>query len=233
MSDPQLRWLRLWTDIIDEAKLLLLSPADRWYYVAVLALKRSGMLDESDVPDVLDKKVGLRLRLTKDELDETKNRLITARLIDSGWQPSGWNNRQFESDVSTSRTRKWRRNQKRSRNVPETFPKRHGNAPETEQRQSRADTENNPLTPLLNQEAFERFRTYRKSLGKPIRPASIDAAQRALAKFGEDQAAIVEQSIANGWQGLFALKPAGVSSPRIRIRTADEIEAEERARAAG
>ena len=32
------------------------------------------------------------------------------------------------------------------------------------------------------------------------------AAQRALAGFGADQSTVVEQSIANGWQGLFALK---------------------------
>jgi hypothetical protein len=42
------------------------------------------------------------------------------------------------------------------------------------------------------------------------------AAQRKLAGFGAGQAAVVEQSIANGWQGLFPLKdqPKPKEEPR-------------------
>ena len=38
-----------------------------------------------------------------------------------------------------------------------------------------------------------------------------------LAEFGEDQAEVVEQSIANGWQGLFALKNRQDESPVERV----------------
>src|SRR5690606_37355018 len=55
-------------------------------------------------------------------------------------------------------------------------------------------------------QAWERWAPYRREIRKPIKPASMLAAQRKLAGFGADQAAIVEQSIANGWQGLFPLK---------------------------
>lgn len=48
--------------------------------------------------------------------------------------------------------------------------------------------------------------SYRKSIGKALKPASIEAAQESMIKFGKDQAAVVENSIANGYQGLFALK---------------------------
>lgn len=47
---------------------------------------------------------------------------------------------------------------------------------------------------------------YRKEIGKPVKQVSMPAAQRKLAAHGSNQAAVVEQSIANGWQGLFALK---------------------------
>lgn len=50
---------------------------------------------------------------------------------------------------------------------------------------------------------------YRIQIRKPLKPASILAAQRKLAAFGSDQAAVVEQSIANGWIGLFSLKDHG------------------------
>jgi hypothetical protein len=60
----------------------------------------------------------------------------------------------------------------------------------------------------LNPEAWERFVGYRKAIKKAIRKASVPLAQRSLAAFGSDQMAVVEQSIANGWQGLFPLRTA-------------------------
>jgi len=39
-----------------------------------------------------------------------------------------------------------------------------------------------------------------------LRPVSWQSAIDALVKHGPNQMAVVEQSIANGWQGLFALK---------------------------
>ncbi len=60
----------------------------------------------------------------------------------------------------------------------------------------------------LDPEAWERWVDYRKQIRKPLKPASIPAAQKSLAAFGSDQATVVEQSIANGWQGIFAPKSA-------------------------
>lgn len=61
----------------------------------------------------------------------------------------------------------------------------------------------------LDLAAWDRWVSYRRQVGKAIKPASSAAAQRKLASFGLHQAAVVEQSIANGWQGLFALKASG------------------------
>lgn len=60
----------------------------------------------------------------------------------------------------------------------------------------------------LDLDSWNRWEGYRREIRKPLKPASIPAAQRALAAFGSDQAAVVEQSVAHGWQGLFALKSA-------------------------
>lgn len=66
-----------------------------------------------------------------------------------------------------------------------------------------------PLPEGLDQQAWERWLTYRREIRKPIKPASMLAAQQKLAGYGADQAAVVEQTIANGWTGMFALKPDG------------------------
>jgi hypothetical protein len=61
----------------------------------------------------------------------------------------------------------------------------------------------------LNFEAWNRWVNYRSETGKPIKKVSAAAAQRKLAKFGEMQDAVVENSIAENYQGLFAPKSNG------------------------
>ena len=63
-----------------------------------------------------------------------------------------------------------------------------------------------PLPDGLDMAAWKAWQQYRIDIRKPIKPASILAAQKSLAGFGANQPAVVEQSIANGWQGLFQLK---------------------------
>lgn len=63
----------------------------------------------------------------------------------------------------------------------------------------------------LDATAWEAWTAYRESIRKPIKPASVPAAQRALAKFGDQQWAVVDHSIANGYQGLYA--PKGLPKP--------------------
>lgn len=92
-------------------------------------------------------------------------------------------------------------------------------------------------TPGLDLQAFDRWESYRDSeLRKPLGDMSVVAAAVALAKYGDQQSAVVEQSIANKWQGLFALKVTNGSAgwrdkPHRRAKSIEELEAEEMARA--
>lgn len=61
---------------------------------------------------------------------------------------------------------------------------------------------------------WQQWVDYRKQIHKPLKPASIPAAQKAMAAFGSDQEAVVQQSIANGYQGLFPLKSGGSNATR-------------------
>lgn len=61
----------------------------------------------------------------------------------------------------------------------------------------------------LDSTAWANWVDYRVKIRKPLKQVSMPAAQQQLAAFGSDQAAVVQQSIANGWQGLFALKHNG------------------------
>lgn len=58
----------------------------------------------------------------------------------------------------------------------------------------------------LDHAAWERWVAYRKAIKKPLKAASLAAAALKLSRYGEDQAAAVDESIANQWVGLFEIK---------------------------
>lgn len=55
----------------------------------------------------------------------------------------------------------------------------------------------------LDEQAWEAWIDYRKKIRKPLKQASIPAAQKKLAALGSEQMESVQNSIANGWQGIF------------------------------
>jgi hypothetical protein len=90
----------------------------------------------------------------------------------------------------------------------------------------RTDAPRALLTPLvegLDLGAWAEFVTFRSAIRKPIHLASAKAAQTRLVKFGSEvntsggQLAVVHQSIANGWRGLFALKQEVPYATRSRM----------------
>ena len=97
MSEKALPWFRMYSEAVDDAKLKLIAPSDRWYFVALLCCKCQGLLDESDVDPLRDRKVAVKLDLTLAELEELKRRLVEVGLTDGDLQPKAWASRQFRT----------------------------------------------------------------------------------------------------------------------------------------
>jgi hypothetical protein len=98
--------------------------------------------------------------------------------------------------------------------------------PGTKDKESRARARSLPAAavatdppPGLNLAAWNAWVEYRRAIRKPLRSASVLAAQKRLVALGDAaaQAEAVERSIANGYQGLFAAPTAG----RARSTTGD------------
>ena len=123
MTNP---WFRVHNEILDDDKMIMLDPADKWYFISVLAMKNLGLLDSEPDSDRRDKKVSLRIRLSIDETQSLKIRLMAENLIDVDWQPLAWANRQYLSDSSTERSRKHRA-KKRQANQTATQDSSDGN----------------------------------------------------------------------------------------------------------
>lgn len=77
----------------------------------------------------------------------------------------------------------------------------------------------------LNQKAWDEWETYRKGIKKPIKAQSIEPMKLKLMRFGDDQQAVVDQSIAQGWQGLFAITPAKPDPTAPKKRTREQEDA--------
>lgn len=138
-----LPWLRLYTRITSDNKIRLLAFEDRWHYVALLCLKRTGLLDEPE-SELKQRRIAVEMGLQVRELEEVFRRLSEVGLTDRQGNPLKWQDLQFESDSSTARVRKYREKQKKSkRNANETLQKRRGNVAVTGQ-----DTDTDTDIPL-------------------------------------------------------------------------------------
>ena len=122
------RWFRFYDDAINDPKILRLSDANfrAWVTLLCLASKNDGVL-----PSTND--IALVLRMKPNKVAEWLAMLTAAGLVDNdkgSFCPHNWNARQFKSDVSTERVKRFRNGQ---RNVSSTVSE---TAPETEQKQS-------------------------------------------------------------------------------------------------
>lgn len=113
-------WFRFYVEALHDRKLRRLAPAHRWLWVAVLACARAsaepGWLlvgdDPADVDDLAD-----LANLSAAEVRRGMVQLEAAGLVerdDTAWVVPKWWARQFESDTSAERTRRWRHRDSRS-----------------------------------------------------------------------------------------------------------------------
>jgi hypothetical protein len=115
------RWFRFYDDVINDPKVLSLPDAMRWSWVAVLCVASK---NDGKLPEV--QHLALMLRVSKQRAAAILNTLQDAGLVDrseTGFVPHNWDGRQYKSDVSTDRVKRFRSNKRNvSTAVSETAP---------------------------------------------------------------------------------------------------------------
>ena len=124
MANP---WFRLYSEFAHDPKIQMLSEAMQRRYVMLMCLRCSEVLET-----LHETEIAFQLRLSTDELDETKQLFISKNFIDKHWNLLNWDKRQFVSDSSTMRVAKHRSKKKQVSNADETLQKRPSNAIDTE-----------------------------------------------------------------------------------------------------
>lgn len=151
MSNP---WFRLYSEAIDDDKLRLLAFEDRWHFVAILCCKNMGILDAMTA--ITRRRIAVRMGLDVRELGEVARRLSEVGLIDEDTlQPKKWDDRQYKSDSSLERVRKFRDKTKGTDNTNKSDVKRPCNVTVTLQ-----DTETDTDTEQKEHSAHQGFAVF-------------------------------------------------------------------------
>lgn len=123
------QWFRMYAEFASDPKVQMLSEAMQRRLVMLFCMRCS------DVTVTLsDDEIAFQMRISGEELAETKALFTRKGFIDSSWQITNWEKRQFASDTSAARTRAYR---DRKRDKVVTSQPSQGDALE----QNRTDTE--------------------------------------------------------------------------------------------
>lgn len=217
-----MRWFRFYTEVVHDPKVQLLPDKTfkEWINVLCIAGDNGGIL-----PD--DKSIAFTMHMTTASARQMLIRLKDAGLLDLGedgkMRPHNWGERQFQSDVSTERVRRFRDKKKSVSsdgcgNGNETFQETIEKRPRA--RDTDTDTEYKPPTPFQKRAdspecaaVFHRIvkrhaENYRHAMKTQMIVASWSD---ALAKRPDDplaQATLIDNAhkaacCLNGWEGKF------------------------------
>lgn len=182
-----------------------LTQIERWVYRDLL-----DCLYDTEEPLPLDvNKVCMMVGARSDEHKEAVRVVLETKFVQTD---QGYTNSRFESELDKYRSKAQRAidaNKKRwgyEKDLKSDVKSDANQIPTNNHKPITNKKES--LQPIegLDVDAWERWLDYRKEIKKPIKVASMQSAMKAFVKHGSNQAQVVEQSIANGWTGLFELK---------------------------
>lgn len=216
-----MQWFRLYNDIVDNHKIRMLAFEDRWHFIAIMAC-HSQELGGGD--EFFERSLAIKLGVQLRELEEIQRRLMDVNLIDANWIPIGWDDRQFLSDNSKARVKKYREKQRLSKSVTEV--KRDCNVTVTVQdTDTDTDTEQKQNKSISNQEKkiilarvaalgidsdlWDEYLKTRKRLKATNTPRGLRTLLGRIEKFasqGRDATAMIEEANAQGWKTVYEPK---------------------------
>ncbi|MFP3705944.1 hypothetical protein SB783_18185 [Paraburkholderia sp. SIMBA_009] len=128
MNTKVLPWFRMYADFLNDPKMISLAFEDQRHFIAVLALKAGGVIDQQCDPDLLDRIVAQRIWIDFAIVRDVKKRLVAASLIDESWQPLAWAKRQMRSDADPTNAERQRRHRSKKVSTPADENNESGNA---------------------------------------------------------------------------------------------------------
>ena len=201
MANP---WFRLYSEFAHDPKVQMLSEAMQRRYVMLMCLRCSETLET-----LHETEIAFQLRLSTDELDETKKLFISKNFIDKHWNLLNWDKRQFVSDSSTMRVAKHRSKKKQVSNADETLQKRPSNAIDTDTDKKQIQIQSNKATVVatpvgVSDSVWQEFVSHRKSKKARVTQLVIDGIQKEASIAGWSLEDALKETIVRNWQSFKA-----------------------------
>ena len=118
-----MQWFRMYTEFSTDPKVQMLSEVMQRRLVMVFCMRASNSL-----VTLHETEIAFQLRISDDELKETKRSFVSKGFIDESWNVLNWDKRQFRSDSSTERVSRHREKKRKESNGDVTLQKRRSNA---------------------------------------------------------------------------------------------------------
>ena len=220
MANP---WFRLYSEFAHDPKIQMLPEAMQRRYVMLLCLRCSETLET-----LHETEIAFQLRLTEAELVETKQLFINKNFIDKHWKILNWDKRQFVSDSSTMRVRKYRNKKKQPSNANETLQERSSNAIDTDTDTEQKHKKTTSVAPPegVSISVWHDFLTLRKAKRSPMTKRVLDGLMSEAEKAGWTLEKALEECCLRGWQAFKAdwvakkLNPADIG--RVTVPPSNE-----------
>ena len=124
MSNP---WFRMYAELAHDPKVQMLSEAMQRRYMMLMCMRCSNAL-----VTLHETEIAFHLRISNEELAETKALFIAKQFIDDQWNLLNWEKRQFASDSSAMRVARHRASKKEAGNGNVTLQEQPCNALDTD-----------------------------------------------------------------------------------------------------
>jgi hypothetical protein len=107
----KLPWFRLYTEWAYDPKIQSMNETLQRRYIMLLCVTCNG-----EIKKLSESELAFALRITAEDLKNTKKVFIEKNFIDDEWNVRAWNDRQFQSDRSNERVKRYREKRKRYSN---------------------------------------------------------------------------------------------------------------------
>lgn len=220
MANP---WFRMYAEFATDAKVQSMPESMQRRLTMLFCLRCS------DVTVTLsDDELAFAMRISDEELAETKALFMRKGFIDESWDLLNWEKRQFASDSSAERTRAYRERQKQKQNDGETSQKRHSDALDTDtdtdtekkQKKTKAPAVPSPIDLLVehgvDRQVASDWMELRNKKRLPLTPTAMDETKAEAVKAGLSLDEALRMCCKRGWGGFDASwinKPQARASP--------------------
>lgn len=229
MNAKRLPWFRMYTDFLNDPKMISLAFEDQRHFVGILALKSDGALESTVEDSLMDRIVAQRLWIDHGVIRDVKKRLVNAGLISIDWHPLAWDRRQMNSDKDETNAQRQQRYRDSHKTVKLDANALHNGSvtridteedTDIDKEVDKKKTKQLPPPEGVSSSVWSDFLQHRKTKKASVTQTAIDGIAREAIKAGVTLNDALAMCCERGWTGFnsewhanaTAAKPTNVTS---------------------